>query len=170
MVFCTVILLCMLSRQNYTQRQASNFFFPSHKRQFQDPRFIHYENLLGKSRIFSDKDNTSCAQQHWKVFHLLCIYLIMLDFKEVYLQANKHNHSYTMNQQITQNFVLNISTSMTHCCKNNWWTPLNQVGYSPLFNVEQNFLKQLIYPTPPGDGQTKNKIVGERRRRTKRFP
>lgn len=85
----------------------------------------------------------------------------MLDFKEIYLKANKHNHSYMMNQQITENFVLNISTSMTHCCRNNWWTSVNQVAYSPLFNMEQNFLKELMYPTSPGDGQTRNKKVGE---------
>lgn len=27
--------------------------------------------------------------------------------------------------------------------------------------MEQNFLKELMYPTPPGDGQTRNKKVGE---------
>lgn len=27
--------------------------------------------------------------------------------------------------------------------------------------MEQNFLKELMYPTSPGDGQTRNKKVGE---------
>lgn len=62
MVICTVILLCVLSGRNYTQRGklVTFFFFPKPHEAVPGSVFqVRCENLLSKSRILKDKDNTA---------------------------------------------------------------------------------------------------------------
>lgn len=60
-----------------------------------------------------------------------------------------------VSQHSTENLGINFSASLTAAART---ADGHQGGHSSLFNVDQSCMKQIMQPTPPGDGEVMSEI------------